>query len=407
MSEVVIDYERPFLYPKQLQAIFAPERYSVIEASTKSGKTHGCIIWLMEEALLGEKGEYWWIAPVSDQTDIAFRRMSDALRPLIDAGHVIVNKTRKFISLANGNVLWFKSADEPDSLYGEDVRAAVIDECSRVKEAAWFALRSTLTATRGRARFIGNVKGRKNWFYKLARQAEKGRENWAFFKLTAYDAVDGGVLHTEEIAGAQEDLPDYIFKELYLAEAGDDAGNPFGLKFIQKCICQRLSARPVAAFGIDLAKYRDWTVVIGLDSDGHVCYFERWQSTWNTTFKRIDEIVSKSYRGIPVLIDSTGVGDPIVESLQLNWPTVQGFKFSSQSKQQLMEGLAVAIQKNELHFPEGLIVDELESFEYEYTKTGVRYTAPEGEHDDCVISLALAQRALSLAPKRMKWKLLA
>ncbi len=31
-----------------------------------------------------------------------------------------------------------------------------------------------------------------------------------------------------------------------------------------------------------------------------------------------------------------------------------------------------------------------ESFEYEATRTGVRYTAPEGLHDDCVVALALA-----------------
>jgi hypothetical protein len=33
---------------------------------------------------------------------------------------------------------------------------------------------------------------------------------------------------------------------------------------------------------------------------------------------------------------------------------------------------------------------ELETFEYEYTRTGVRYSAPEGLHDDCVCALALA-----------------
>jgi hypothetical protein len=55
-----------------------------------------------------------------------------------------------------------------------------------------------------------------------------------------------------------------------------------------------------------------------------------------------------------------------------------------------MEGLAVAIQRLEVTFPEGAISAELETFEYEYTRTGVRYSAPEGMHDDCVMALALA-----------------
>ena len=56
-------------------------------------------------------------------------------------------------------MLWFKGADKPDALYGEDVYAAVIDEASRCKEEAWHAVRSTLTATRGPIRIIGSGLG--------------------------------------------------------------------------------------------------------------------------------------------------------------------------------------------------------------------------------------------------------
>ena len=60
------------LYPKQADAIFHPARYCIIEASTKSGKTHGCIVWLVAEALKGGPNkEYWWIAPIFSQAKIA------------------------------------------------------------------------------------------------------------------------------------------------------------------------------------------------------------------------------------------------------------------------------------------------------------------------------------------------
>jgi hypothetical protein len=36
-----------------------------------------------------------------------------------------------------------QSADNPDTLYGEDVHAAVIDEASRMKEDSFYAVRST------------------------------------------------------------------------------------------------------------------------------------------------------------------------------------------------------------------------------------------------------------------------
>lgn len=69
---------------------------------------------------------------------------------------------------------------------------------------------------------------------------------------------------------------------------------------------------------------------------------------------------------------------------------VEGFKFSSQSKQMLMEGLSLAINRREIRYPSGFLVKELESFEFEYHRTGVRYSAPSGLHDDAVCALALA-----------------
>jgi hypothetical protein len=84
------------------------------------------------------------------------------------------------------------------------------------------------------------------------------------------------------------------------------------------------------------------------------------------------------------------VGDPITEEVQSSRPNVTGFKFNPTSKQQIMEGLAMAIQNKKIAFPEGVITSELENFEFEYTRTGVRYSAPQGLHDDTTCALALA-----------------
>lgn len=389
-----ITYTRPWFYPKQLEAIFEPKdfqgnpaRYSIVEASTKSGKTVSCIAWLFEKALKGKSGQnFWWVAPISSQADIAFTRMMAA------TPHSLYkeNLTNKKITLFNGTTIWFKGGDKPDSLYGEDVYAAVIDEASRLKEQAWYSVRSTLTATRGDVRIIGNVKGRKSWMYNLARRAEAGERGMSYHKIVAGDAADAGVLSNDEVADAKRVLPEAIFKELYLAEPSDDGGNPFGLKAISECVHPIVNDAPVV-WGIDLAKSVDWTVAIGLNRRHQVCRFERWQSPWPETKARIRRLVgsTKAY------VDSTGVGDPIVDDLQRGdatgrKPNFEGFKFSSSSKQMLMEGLAAAIQSKEVSYPDGVIRIELENFEYEYSRTGVKYSAPEGLHDDCVCALALA-----------------
>ncbi len=390
-------YEPPPMYPKQRAAFFNKARYAICEASTKSGKTVGCMVWLAEQAMRGKPGQnFFWVAPIYPQAKIAFRRLKRGL----PARLVKSNESELTLTLANGTVIWFKGADKPDSLYGEDVYAAVIDEASRCKDEAWHAIRSTLTQTQGPIRIIGNVKGRKNWAYQLARKAQSGEPNMHYAKITAYDAVEGGVLDAAEIEDAKRTLPESVFKELYLAEAADDQGNPFGPDAIRACV-GALSLEPVEAWGWDLAKSHDWTVGFGLDSEGRTAQFERWQAPWEVTTERIIQITGSE----PALVDSTGVGDPILERLQKGRSNYSGYVFSPLSKQKLMEGLAAAIQHREVSYPDGspafpgVVVDELESFEYVYTRTGVRYSAPEGAWDDCVCSLALAVQARATMPR--------
>lgn len=392
-------YVRPPLYDKQREAIFdardyrgRPARIAIIEASTKSGKTVGCLAWIVEEAVRrgGAGHNFWWIAPVYAQAAIAYRRMKLALDP----GDRRTNDQDLTVTLANGSVIWFKSGEKPDNLYGEDVYGSVIDEASRLRKESWEAIRSTLTKTRGKVRIIGNVKGRGNWFYKLARKAEGNEPGYCYTKITAYDAVAGGVLDHAEIEQAKADLDEDTFKQLYLAEPADDEGNPFGYTHIAACTMKdergrasdAISENAPVVYGVDLAKTMNWSVIIGLDRQCVVAGFDRFRLPWAETKKRILENVGHQY----TLIDSTGVGDPIVEELSARRHTIEGFKFTAPSKQMLMEALKLAIQQHIIRFPKGPIVAELENFEYSVMRTGTRYCAPDGYNDDCVMALALA-----------------
>lgn len=392
-----IEFERVDLYPKQSAIVEDPARFTITEATTKAGKTMSHIEWQLEEISKIKRGNHWWVAPISDQADIAFRRAQNRLRGFIDSGGQLVkvcepipfekNETRKFIQVF-GAIWWFKSADKPDSLYGEDVYTLVPDEISRWKEDAWIACYSTLTATQGRAKLIGNVKGKKNFAYKLARKAEAGEPGWSYHKLTAYDAIEGGVIERDIVEQARRDLPPHVFKELYEAEAADDGTNPFGYEAIEKCEQLELSTKPTKVFGVDLAKSVDWTWIIGLDEDGNTTLSERWQAPWNITKDRLINLIGNT----KALIDSTGNGDPIVEDIQKKCPRVEGYKFTSNSKQQLMEGLASALQRQAIGWHGSNLQNELEAFEFSYTATGVKYSAPDGMHDDGVCALALANR---------------
>jgi phage FluMu gp28-like protein len=396
-----ITYKRPFLTDYQKAIVNSQARFTVTEASTKTGKTASHVIWLFEQPLelnLRPGQKVWWVAPVFGQAEIAFNRMRNQVS---NPDFFKVNETKLKLTYPTGAEVHFKSAEKPDNLYGDDVYAAVFDEFTRAREESWHALRSTLSATKGKCKFIGNVKGKKNWGYKMALRAKAGEPNYEYFKITAYDAVNAGILDLEEIEQAKKDLPEHVFRELYLAEASEDGSNPFGIDHIKKCV-KPLSTKPPVCFGVDLAKSFDHTVIIGLDEAGDICHFERFQKDWGQT----KETVIKTVRNLPALIDSTGVGDAITEDIQRDCSKVEGFKFSSQSKQQLMEGLASAIQQGTTSVLEGLHRDEMESFEFEYTRTGVRYTAPQKMHDDIVCAHALAKKKHSEVSRKFTYVIL-
>jgi hypothetical protein len=236
-------------------------------------------------------------------------------------------------------------------------------------------------------RVIGNVRGRSNWFYRLCRKVQAGQlSGWRYSAFDYRMAIDAGVIRQSTVDEAREVLPENAFRELYENIAGDDGGNPFGLAHIAGCVQPQSSAEPVV-FGVDLAYATDWTVVIGLDADRRVCRYHRWQHVpWNETEDRIVSLTGD----VPTLIDDTGVGSPVVQGIKRKRAGVEGYTFTSPSKQALMQALAVAIQSRAIGYPDGPIRHELEAFEFDVRPSGVRYSAPDGFCDDCVCALALA-----------------
>ncbi len=221
-SPIQITLPRPTSY--QIDAFFCEHRYGLAEANTKAGKTVGAIIWQATQVLNDRLGqEHWWVAPIYRQTDIAYRRVKKMLPQEIYRA----NNGNHTLTFANGARWVFLSGEKPDNLFGEDVASAVIDEGSRVREESWHAIRTTVTATKGPIRIIGNVKGRLNWFYKLCREGEKGAPNVHFTHIAWEDAVEAGILDLDEIEDARRRLPPSVFRELYEAIAADDEGRVY------------------------------------------------------------------------------------------------------------------------------------------------------------------------------------
>jgi hypothetical protein len=364
--------ELPQPHINQQKILDNESRFRVVMCGRRFGKSELSQIEIITNALLGKNVAY--ITPTYQLARVFFEK-------LIKAVPFESNKSELSIKFPNDGSVEFFTGERLNNLRGRKFHLVVVDEASFIPnlEEGWLnSIRPTLTDYKGRALFLSTPKG-KNYFYSL--YLKSGELDWQSFRFTTYDNPH---IDKTEIDDARTQIPETVFEQEYMANPSENAANPFGSVFIKQCTFE-LSHEPPIVFGIDLAKSVDFTVIIGLDRNGSVCHFDRFQKDWRQTKQTIQALPKT-----PILMDSTGVGDPIFEDLQREGLNVQGFKFTSTSKQQLMEGLASAIHQRKITFPDGYITKELEIFEYQYTSFGVKYSAPPGFHDDCVMSLALA-----------------
>lgn len=381
----------PKLHAGQVRVRAGLARFNSVMCGRRFGKTEFGMHEAATTAMGGKR--VGWFAPTYKIMDDAYRELLARLAKVID--HAASDKQQKRIVLISGGEIEFWSLENPESGRSRKYHLVIVDEAGIVRNLtmAWQqAIRPTLTDFKGRAIFLGTPKGRGE-FIRLHSKGEAGDADWASFRCPT---TDNPYIDAAEVEDARRDLPDEVFAQEYEGVPADDGGNPFGLAAIASCVGPLSDAEPVT-WGVDLARAVDFTVAVGLDKQGRVCALERWnQRSWSDTTDRLVALIGK----LPAWIDATGVGDPIVEKIAKVCPKAEGFKFTSESKQHLMERLAAEIQGERITFPDGVLRAELEVFEFEYRNGRVRYNAPAGFHDDCVCALALAVHGMGELAKR-------
>jgi phage FluMu gp28-like protein len=231
-----------------------------------------------------------------------------------------------------------------------------------------------------------------NWFHELFCKGqlpeEKEFESWQF-PTAASPFVD-----MEEIAAAEKSLPQIVFRQEYLAEFIDEAGSVF--RGVNECICGELEEpdeKKNYVMGADLAKHQDFTVLVVRDGEEkHVVAFERFNElSWEFQKSKILAL-AKKYNDARIVLDSSGVGDPLYDDLSRDKADIEAFTFTNESKAKLIESLSIAIEQKQLTFPNlPELINELHAFGFEVLPSGrMRYCAPGHLHDDCVIAVALA-----------------
>lgn len=362
-------------------------RFRIACCGRRFGKTYMGLNEIVKYANENEFSTTTWVSPTFRQARVVF----NIIVRHFERAFLSCAKNTLEIKWLNGSLTKFLSTEAKDRLRGDSSDLMVIDEAASIDEEIWtHILRPMLSDTQGKAIIISTPKS-FNWFHTLFQRGDDPM--YPQYASFTFPTSANPYIKAEEIEEVRTSLPYDVFRQEYLAEFLEGRGTVF--KNIRGCIAGTLE-EPIEGkqytCGFDVAKHSDFSCIVVLDNDtNQVVYFDR--------FNRIDYIVqvkrmadvAHNYNNARVIMDSTGVGDPILESLKAAKINAEGFQFTNKSKQQLIEHLAVQLERKEVTYPEiSVLLNELGAYQYELSRAGnLIYNAGSG-HDDSVIALALA-----------------
>ena len=408
------------LHPQQLEVYHDLHRIQIVKAGRRWGKTELAWIKCLLYMIAHPNCLIWWVAPYYKELIPATKKVRELTPKNFIIKKLESSEVIRYLKLTNGSECFFHSADKEDTLRGSGLHGVVIDEAGSMKRVrVTEELLPSLIDYHGWLFGIGTPKG-ANWFdeYYQKGQDQKNTEykSWMFSSY-GNSKEKGGFINKEDIDFIASQLPEVTKRQEILGETL--AGEGIVFRHIADRI--RGNIKPYnpgeqVVVGSDLAKHVDFYCNIALRMNGDVVGYERYNKL-DWPFMRHRSInFCQNYGNASLLIDSTGVGDPVYDEITREYMSVEGYKITNTTKKALIENLSIMLDNDEIHFPGdpenkefttaepyGLdfptLKSELETYSYELTPTGaVTYGAPEGLHDDCVIALALAAWQLKNAP---------
>ena len=390
-----VGYE-PHAGQREVHDCRAPRR--VLACGVRWGKTRCAAMEGLAAAMEPKQRSIGWIAaPTYDLADKVFREIV-----LIAAEHLrhrivsIKENERRLVvrNMAGGqSEVRAKSADNPISLLGEGLDWLVIDEAARLRPVVWEGyLSQRLLDKRGWALLLSTPCG-KGWFYDMFRRGQGADPDYASWNSPSRANPH---LNPDLIEAERARLPERVFRQEYEGEFIEGAGSVF--RKVRECATGEWrepvpGERYVA--GLDLAKVEDFTVLVVMNRMREVVFADRFHRLdWSIQVSRIKAALQR-YNHAEVLVDSTGIGEPVYESLRAAGCKAEPYSLTQSSKNDIINHLALALEQGTIVLPKPALwpegIDEIEAFEYSITDSGnVRTSAPSGVHDDCVIGLGLA-----------------
>ncbi len=300
------------------------------------------------------------------------------------------NEAEMRITTTNGSILQLVGADNIDRIVGTNPIGVVFSEYSLMKPEVWTLISPILAENGGWAVFVFTPRG-QNHAYELLKKAEKNK-NW-YVEILPVSKTKA--LPQEKLDEERMNMTEAYFKQEYECDFTENATavfrnvrartyEPLEWKFNEGGIYQ---------LGVDLAKANDYTVITPFD-------YTTFRVGPQDSFNQIDYTLQKAkieaafyrFNKARVVMDTTGVGTPVVDDLLNKGINVTPFAFTYNSRNELLVNLQILLEQGKITIPnDPALIEELESAIWDITPQGrSKIVVPDDKHDDRIMSLALA-----------------
>jgi phage FluMu gp28-like protein len=308
--------------------------------------------------------------------------------------------------------------NSPQLLRGYTAHQVICDEAAFFKDdqlVFYNVLYPMLSTTDGTLIVSSTPWSKDSVFYQMCQNAE-----FSLHVATCDDVVKSGLIKDSFIKEMQAQLPFERFQREFKAEFVEDIDAWLTQSLIVQCIDSNLQPydfqdQPKGEFyvGVDFGKETDFSVVLVAQKMANtleIVHVHRFplKTEYASVIGYVKSLQDRWREVRAVYADITGVGNYIVEDMiRSGIQGVNGITFTVQSKEEMATIMREKMRTGEVkipYVPSRKIEDidltaELNIEKYELMKTGhLRFSHPEGGHDDVFWSAALAVYASVQAP---------
>ena len=304
------------------------------------------------------------------------------------------NATILSVTFINGSKIEFVSPEQGSSIRGKTIKNGgllVVDEAAFVSDDFFYGvLVPTTNVYKASIILTSSPFIKKGFFYELFSEPNK---NTLIFDWCNYDTSK--YLSKETLEMYKSSLPRRIFQTEYMGEFADGDSYIFG--DFKECINNHYQYRGgTVIFGVDWSSGsgEDYTVISVIEKqEDKIVLLKQIAFNDKGPEATIEEIkhLNAFYKPTGIIVEKNSIGKVYFDLLRKQLKNIKPFDTTNHSKNMIINNLSLLLERKELVLPKDReLIAELSFFQSKVTKNGsVTYSAPNGQHDDRVMSLAI------------------